>query len=250
MKRVALILSAPGGYDKRTERLEGIVNDADNWKNFLSLNIGGAWEEDENEIIVINDPTPEDIDELRFFVEINEYDFVFLAFSGHGVYDKATKGNVYFINNEIIPERKFLLNTNRQLTVFDACRVPVDDIFGLECFSEEGANIFKSFSRLDERIIRQQYKKAYNDSILKLPIHMEERLYSCSKEESAADIGTGGLFTVNLINAVKTISYLQNGIITTNKAFAKAKEDTINAIRGQNPECILSRSPFPIGVSL
>lgn len=250
MKRIAIILSAPGGYDKRTERLEGIVNDVDNWKNFLSSNIGGAWEEDEDEIIVINDPTLDDIMNLRNLVKINNYDFVFLAFSGHGAYDKTTKRNGYFINNKIIPEGYFLLDANRQLTIFDACRVPEDNIFGLECFSEEGVDIIKSLARLNEKEIRQLYKKAYNNSILKLPIHMEERLYSCSIGETAGDIGTGGLFTVNLINAVRTISGVQDGIITTNKAFSKAKEDTINDRRGQNPMCILSRTPFPIGISI
>ncbi|MDR2597223.1 MAG: caspase family protein [Treponema sp.] len=248
MKRIAIIISAPGGYDRRTERFEGIENDVDNWKNFLSSNIGGAWEEDEEEIIVINDPTPDDIRCLHILVQTEGYDFIFLTFSGHGGHDNTTKRNAYYINNKVIPENDLIFNCKRQLTVFDACRESVDNIF-LECFSEESTTMIKSSALLRETNIRQKYKKAYNDAILRLP-NMEERLYSCSIGETAADIGTGGLFTLNLINAVKTISNSQTGIITTNRAFMKAKEDTINTRRLQNPRCTLSRTPFPIGISL
>jgi hypothetical protein len=144
MKRIAVIISAPGGYDYRTDRLEGIVNDVDNWKNFLSSNIGGAWEENENEIIVIEDPTPEDINELNTFFYNNDFDFLFLAFSGHGGYDEMTQENAYFINNIVIPENNFLFNVDRQLTIFDACRVSEENIFGLKCFSAGDAHIIKS----------------------------------------------------------------------------------------------------------
>jgi hypothetical protein len=249
MKRIAIILSAPGGYDDRTDRLEGIVNDIDNWKNFLSSNIGGAWEESENEIIVIEDPTPEDINDIDTFFYNNDFDFLFLTFSGHGGYDEMTQKNAYYINNIVIPENNFLFNVDRQLTIFDACRVSEENIFGLKCFSAGDTHIIKSSVQLREKDLRKQYKKMYNDAILRLP-QMEERLYSCSIDETAGDVGYGGLFTLKLMNAVKFISRSKKGIITTNQAFTIAKKETINARRGQNPQCLLSRTPFPIGISL
>jgi len=249
MNRIAIIISAPGGYDHRTKRLEGIVNDSENWRNYLSSNLGGAWEESENEILFVNDPTPEDFKNLHVFVKNNNYDFVFLAFSGHGGYDKTTERNAYFINNKIIPENYFLFETDKQLTIFDACRIPEENIFGLECFSEEDVDLIKSFSRLREKEVRALCKKKYNDAILKLP-PMEERLYSCSIGETAGDIYNGGLFTLQLMDAVKIISYSQKGIITTSQAFTLAKRKTINTRRKQNPDCLLSRTPFPIGICL
>jgi hypothetical protein len=246
MKRLAIIISAPGGYDRRTERLAGIECDVKNWKNFFSSNIGGAWEEEEMQ--VISDPTRTDICCLHVFVESHDYDYVVLTFSGHGEYDETTGENVYYINNCLIPESDLLLNVDRQLSIFDACRVPVKDAFGLACFSEESA-LIKSFSNLREQDLRQWCKRAYNDAIMRLPC-LDARMYSCSIGETANDMGTGGLFTLNLINGVKEIASRHSGIIFVNEAFSKAKIDTESMNTKQTPRCMLPRTPFPIGVSL
>ncbi len=242
MNRLAIIISAPGGYDKTTDYLQGIEKDVGNWYNFFSSDIGGAW--DKTEIEVIPDPTINDINNLQNHLKKNTYDFVILAFSGHGEYNDIERTNMYYINNEIIPESKFLFDVKRQLSIFDACRVYNPNLRK----SRSNARHFSNSGQ--EQYSRKKCKELYNNAILELP-SVKGYLYSCSRGEGAIDTDNGGLFTLNLIEAIETISNQKSGIITEYQAFDKAKTYTLEESNNeQNPSYKLQKNArFPIGVS-
>ena len=71
--------------------LSGPENDVANWRKFLTSSLGGAWEDQEIEVLNVSNAA-EIIHCLTNNFE-GKYDYVFFAFFGHGAFDESNVGN-------------------------------------------------------------------------------------------------------------------------------------------------------------
>ena len=116
MIRRALII-----YCDRTHsgNLTGPSHDNENFRNFLTSNIGGDWREDE----IISLPNPTSV-KVRNTINqfLNGADYTFIVFTGHG--GTSTRDNKQYI--ELIdgdyPLYQLKTNAKRQTVIVDACR--------------------------------------------------------------------------------------------------------------------------------
>jgi len=81
MKRKALLIGNSNG-------LAGVKLDISNYTNFLMGDLGGQWYD--SEIVIKMNPTRNDLLATIQNLRVENLDFVFAAFSGHGAFCKST----------------------------------------------------------------------------------------------------------------------------------------------------------------
>lgn len=130
MQRKAILIDSSNAVVGKP--LPGAAQDMKNWQNFLQSDIGGMWNDDEIADIP-SCPTWENVlEEIVKFREIPY--FLFIAFSGHGAFDKNLNKDVVSLNhNQVIPVEeicKAVSNvTKNAVIIIDACREEKDYVF-------------------------------------------------------------------------------------------------------------------------
>lgn len=126
-KRTAILIASPTATTDKvqsTKELRGSFYDIDNWSTFLQRPIGGCW--NRNEIHDLSNSGSQRLFEV--INQLNETDYVFFAYSGHG-YNDGTDDYIFMDNgtkeisvNKIIED---ILRVNPQIKgtlIFDSCR--------------------------------------------------------------------------------------------------------------------------------
>lgn len=238
MRRIALIIGNSGDKNNQGEYLEGVKQDIKNYKEFLLSKIGGQWYDDE--IIVSLDETKAQIQNKIITLNQNRYDFVFILFSGHGSYSDSRQCRKLYVFNESIYEDDLTYLAPRQITILDTCaNIEKDEItLSLEYIYENS----KFASML------KNYRKRYEDAILKCP-EQQIILYSSSINESSSDDSElGGFFAYSLLKVAKNNI---NSELNSKEAYLSAKELVQKKTKNQqNPQCMCIKSgtilPFSI----
>ena len=126
MQRKAILIDSSNAVAGKP--LPGAAQDMENWREFLKSDIGGMWEDDEFADI---SSCPKWDDVLAgintFCVSDGEPYYLFIAFSGHGAYDKYRNADVVSLNHdEVIPVDKLRCAvdaaTKNAVIIIDACR--------------------------------------------------------------------------------------------------------------------------------
>jgi hypothetical protein len=93
MERHAILIESSDV--KGQDDLPGARNDITNWQTYLKSNLGGLWKS--NEITVLRKPKTSSVKTLIY---LNSSSYCFVAFSGHGFYDKKDSITKVCLNDE------------------------------------------------------------------------------------------------------------------------------------------------------
>ncbi|HIP26197.1 MAG TPA: caspase family protein [Flavobacteriaceae bacterium] len=239
MKRKALIIGNSGDKNNPKEYLEGVKKDVHNYNTFLQSNIGGKWYQ--HEIVLSLDENKNQVLKKIEDIKKENNDFIFILFSGHGSYSSWKECRKLYFYDDYIFEDEFINIAKKQLTIFDTCADIENDLILDSAGLESRASLNKYESVKD-------YRKIYENEILKC-LNQQVVLYSSSIAESSNDDSElGGYFTYSLLKVAKKSN--QN-VLSSKEAYFYAKkivqERTNNE---QNPQCkcIKSENILPFSI--
>lgn len=197
VRRKALIIQNPGNT---AEFIRGVLHDVERFYQYLTSNIGGAWEDDEITIMPA-DCNVEDI-ENYFNKTKDETDYYLILFSGHGSYSED-KGPICWLkngdgfNHAWIKER---VSHVPALFLTDSCQ-------GIEKLNEGGSIMRKRFSAVSDSATRHLYRRDYDDQLRQLHTDMFVIGSSVSPGEFASENPKlGGYYIYSLITEATEIS--------------------------------------------
>jgi hypothetical protein len=242
MNRKAILIGSPNGPDPA---LPGVDVDLKDLTTYLQSIKGGAW--DSSEISLLRNPSKK---EVRSMLDTaSHFDYVLITCSGHGDhhvrndFDDTSfcinKAEEIYIS-EINPRNK------RQLIVVDVCRkVVLLKAEESRMFAAHEAAIYK----FDED--RKNARKMFDQAVLSCA---EGRIvvYSCDKNQTAGDPGSGGIFTQSLIKIGESYVKKPSGVMDINDAFqlAKARTYQLNAPQTPTINAGRRRDYYPFAVSV
>jgi hypothetical protein len=191
MNRMALLIA-------NTQGLTGTKKDIINMKSFLRSYFGGAW--DESEIYKpLQNPSKEYLMKVIYLLKSQNYDYIIVLFSGHGGQRRELLIEINE-NGERINETELKGIAKRQLTIFDCCRIVLQ-----ENYSRNDSILSKSSMGDSSVDIRQIIRRKYDERIMKA-IQQQATLYSCSIGQSSYDSNDGAIYLSNLLDAARNIS--------------------------------------------
>lgn len=133
MQRKAILIDSSNAVVGKP--LSGAAQDMENWRNFLKSDIGGMWEDDEFADISSCPKWKDVLAEINMFcVDEGEAYYLFIAFSGHGAYDKYRKADVVSLNHDeviTVDELRSAVDaaTKNAVIIIDACREEREYVF-------------------------------------------------------------------------------------------------------------------------
>lgn len=228
MKRRALLIGNTGG-------LEGIGVDIENTIRFLLSSRGGQWRS--SEITTLMNPPKKLAISALADIRSERPDYTFFLFTGHGSHYGQTE--LYLNDKEKIVESDLNNLGDRQLSIFDCCRVErqlvkaaTESFRGIAMDSMDSTR-----DRYDVRIMRAAKYHA--------------KLYSCSVNEVSYDTPEGAMYLSNLL---RTAAAIQPGFstMTVEEAHAAAREKTIVAAaqKGNKQTPAASQAKLPRDLQL
>ena len=213
MKRKAILIEASNVTGLND--LPGARVDVANWKNFLTSDLGGAWED--SEIITLKKP---DSSTVTQYLNVDADCYCFVAFSGHGS-DGSVVLNDYWVNSGY-PIASLKPKGNKGTLIIDSCRGQAEAMrysFIKAAFANEAGHAvalnahrgrsvqFASAKELSERLLlnragmvikpRQKWEEAVKNS----SVGTVEML-ACSRGQAAGeDPQAGGYYTSLLMQS-------------------------------------------------
>ncbi len=236
MKRIALIIGSAGPPD---EYLPGVNVDVEEYKKFLLSPWGGKWYKDE--IFPLLDKDISDIRDYIQLVRIDEPDFAFVVFTGHGYYDPERKERVFMVGDGELYESELRGLALWEVLIIDTCAGMEEEIYRKKVMVEGLRKI--AAAHID-------YRKIYENAI-KECIPQEIILYASSPGEYSEDTSRGGLFSKTLLEVA--YNNTQFGILSALMAWKLAYEKVRELSGGkQNPDYLVTvkygkKLPFSIG---
>jgi hypothetical protein len=185
MKRRALII-----YCDNTEsgELDGPPFDNENYRSFLTNNIGGRWKD--NEILSLQNPKSALVNRaVREF--LNGSDYTFTIFTGHGFLNADDNNRQYLeVSDCDISILNLRTTAKRQSLIIDACRG----------FHSPSQALLKGFSELYEYFTGDPYST--RQIFEKAVMGAEEGwtvLYAASRNQTALDTDNGAAYLLSLL---------------------------------------------------
>lgn len=240
LTRRAILIGTPNSvYDP----VKGAVADVRNFKRFLCLDYGGAWED--AEIRSLLDPTPSQV--KAALDAALSCDYVFITFSGHGehrVGDRLSETVLFLSKGEEFLARELNPGNDRHLVVVDACR----EVVRLRKGMKLGGIITEAEqAQTDRRRCREMF-----DAAVSAAGEGRVVMHSCSIGQTAGEDETGGVFSRLLVE--DAVSECRNceedGVLYIPNAFESAKASTLRENSPQTPVHYPGRRlrHFPFGV--
>ncbi len=240
--RKAILIGSPNGPDPA---LPGVAVDLRDIATYLQSVKGGAWES--NEITILSNPSKKDV--LTTLSTASIYDYVLITCSGHGEHHVRNdfEDTVFCINkteeiyiSEINPRNK------RHLVIVDVCRKVV--LLKLEEQRMFAAKVAKAYEFAEDR---RRARQLFDQAVMACA---EGRIvvYSCEKNQTAGDDGSGGIFTQSLIKVGASFEKKPSGVMDINDAFQFAKVRTYQLNAPQTPTLNAGRRRdyYPFAVSV
>jgi hypothetical protein len=235
MNRKSLIISA--AYDD--PNIPNVSNDAILWLRFLKSNLGGAWQDEE--IIELEDPTKEEVQEA--IINLKSEDYTFIVFIGHGAEIKSTlpwsETALYLRGDDYITKTDINPGTIRCTLVLDCCRG-----------KETSIGISK---KAGDNLLLEAYNKVIYRSEFVNQLQKSEKglvvIYAASYDEAASDTWS---FSKCLIYALQKWSSEYYGVINQPQAIEIATAILRKHTCQQTPEYNggRRRHHFPIALNL
>lgn len=238
MIRRALIIYC---NDTESGKLKGPPHDNQNFRDYLTSNLGGNWSDEE--IHSLQNPSSVQIaNEINIF--LNGADYTFIIFTGHGFINIDDRKRQYVeLSNGDISISNLRTTAKRQTLIVDACRGFFSPARGL---ARDFGDVFEHFTG------KTSTRKIFDNAVLKA----EEGwtvLYAASKNQTSLDTEEGAAYLLSLLEFAKnwgeTIKI--NKILPINVAHKRAKIylsenfDTIQ-VPSQNAEKRINHFPFAV----
>ena len=253
MNRCAIIIES--SHVANQDDLPGARLDAQNWKNFLGSELGGAWENNEIHLL----PHPE-LEEVQAYLQGYRNDYVFLVFSGHGC---EVGGRIYCClndNDQFVDSKSMtpLIGT----AVFDCCRGKPDSDDGRMVVAAMDSRDFglvnESFainkSQLQKLLRRQAIRNTFLNNICVRGFDNSVRMFACAKGQEADESpAAGGLYTSLLIDGAKENkkSFLpgyRSNVYTTRDAHKYAESRMLTLAPQQTPKYYPDGLAYPFAI--
>lgn len=240
LSRKALIIGAP----EVKPPLPGVIIDVNDIQKFLKSPTGGAWLEAEIEVLM--SPRAAEVEaRLRL---CRGKDYVLVTCSGHGAHWDRNDINstfVYLQEKETMRIRDMNPGNPRFTIIADICReiVPLKLRESFEAMAK--SMVFESAPDWSEA------RRLYDQAIMANP---EGGIvaYSCDINQTAADDGTGGYFTQELLKAPLKLASpsAARRVVDIYDAFQYAKERTLKEHSPQRPVLDAGRRRhfYPFGI--
>ena len=270
MSRKAIIIEASNVRGEQV--LPGAIQDVKNWRDFLTSNLGGAW--DSTDIISLSKPDISLVDEL---LTLHRDKYVLIAFSGHGFEHKSSSWQSQGIPKVLLNDKekdidikKLHPKGTRGSLFVDACRAEVISE-SVSCdFSTRGVtavslenNYYLHLRKTADSLAMSSTSqiatdpgryKAYWLQKLQESNHGIVTMQSCSiNEEAAEDPDAGGLYTTLLIHNAKQWwqqTYSTPLCYSTKDVHEAAKNQIQKRRPQQTPEYSPSNVHFPFAVKI
>lgn len=192
MRRRALIIYCD---DTSSGELPGPQFDNENYRNFLTSNLGGKW--DDREILSLQNPTSSRIKQaIDGFLD--GADYTFTIFTGHGFINTDENHRQYIeVLDGDISILSLKTTAKRQALIVDACRG----------FLSPSESILKSFSEMFESFSGDQYstRELFDRAVMRA----EEGwtiLFAASRNQSALDTANGAAYLLSLLKIAESWS--------------------------------------------
>lgn len=198
----AILISYPGEPDGKNY-CPGVFADIENYKNFLCSPLGGGWHFDKNsddgsEIKIF--PSPKRNILLPYLERLKSYDYITIAFCGHGGYSPLYQQTIIEINkHERILESELRGFGIRENLVLDCCRVLLLDIVtdAMEHFGLRKASAHHR--ELNFVKCRKYYEKSISECRPGCNV-----LYGCNVGESSGESkSSGGYYSSSLFRVAR-----------------------------------------------
>jgi hypothetical protein len=194
MERRALIIFCD---NTESGSLSGPYRDYINFKNFLTSNLGGDWEEDE--ILPLRNPTKREVfDSIINFLD--GADYTFTIFSGHGFMDRPGGKQFVELLDDSISILQLRTSAKRQTLIIDACRG----------FESDHRTEQKTFGDIYEGFAGPTSTRVIFDKAVMAAEQGLTVLYAASENETALDTPSGAAYLLSLLEVA-------NGWSTSNE---------------------------------
>ncbi|MCZ2247171.1 MAG: caspase family protein [Bacteroidia bacterium] len=185
MKRRALIIYCD---DTESGDLTGPPYDNENFRNFLTSNLGGAWAA--NEILSLSNPNASEVSKA-----VNKFmsgaDYTFTLFTGHGFINLENNKRQYLeLADADISSSSLYTNAKRQTLIIDACRG----------FHSPSADLLKGFTEIHEQFIGDPFstRLIFDRTVMRAEEGLTI-LYAASRNQTALDTDYGAAYLLSLL---------------------------------------------------
>jgi len=249
MKRGAIIIANPGEVGTE-DYCKGVLEDVEDYQNFLRAAHGGLWENSEIYMPLIK-PSVSEV--LKAIDSLKKCDYSLIIYSGHGYLSKNDSSTILVLSKgEELDSSRLRNLSNKQTIILDCCRcVAVSPILD-EAIIKTAAVLAK--------LNPQDCQRYYNDRIEKCKDHLLV-LHSCKAGEYSYDSNhRGGCFSNHLLHTANDWVQKKRNDVDISKKYSihsvveafSDSEIKVHAETGnrQHPEIFKPRSApyFPFAV--
>lgn len=247
MNRFALIIEASDV--KGQTALPGAKQDAINWYNFLTSNVGGGWRQDE--IVILNKPSRTLV---TYYLVTHNQDYCFVAYSGHGCELKSSPMQTTGIptvclndTEQQVPLSVLTPQSQYGTLISDSCRGHEILQKTASNFSNRGDSYTLASEDIADIYTSLLHCKKWHQALKQCCLSQSGILtmYSCASGQSAdEDPYAGGVYTSLLINVAKSWygSAQSNTYYTTYDAHQQAAQ----LMKQYAPQQIPEYNKFPL----
>lgn len=224
MLRKALLIGNTGG-------LPGVKQDLKKTRTFLESDVGGNWLP--SEIVELTNPSRDKLLVNLELLKNQSVDFAFVLFSGHGGHVRET---VLELNpdNETISESVLCNLAQRQITIYDCCRVLIEERL-------EKSNMMFLMTAPPAR--NDDLRARYEARVMQA-IPQQVRLYACSVSQYAYDFGKGAVYLGHLLDSARAIE-ANESFKTVERVQEQAYQLTVKTAESkghlQQPDAVLPK---------
>ena len=193
MTRRALIIGGPGDPTVESSYLKGVLVDMLEYKRFFLSPCGGFWRE--TEIRELLRPSVSDV--RQELISLADFDYSFIAFSGHGYFSSQTQSTILSLRKNVdFDSNELRLGGTRRTIVLDCCR----EILPPQLL-EKRAESLQFAAEPDQRQpdaarCRRTFEERVDAASAGLVV-----MHSCSRSEtSGEDEQIGGYYTSSLLS--------------------------------------------------
>lgn len=224
VKRKALLIGYDASDDHNASKLNGVPIDLINYKSYLQSYKGGAWEN--NEIEMLLNPKYDELINVILKIKLAQTDVVFCVFSGHGEFSEFDKCRRVQINKDKTILEKELWNiAPKQILILDSC----SGISSNKKNISESSESFLGFMTTDS--LKNLYRNRYESECFLCEPQLL-RFYAAIPGQYANDTDYGGEYSKTLINVLE-----DSNNISIVDAHNKARDVVITETNGkQTPD--------------
>jgi hypothetical protein len=245
--RRALMISNPGEQGAQNY-CKGVFVDIQNYKNYFTSALGGAWLA--SEIVTLDRPSGKQVDDE--ITKMSAYDYTTILFSGHGYYSQRSMSTILELRKDVeYDEMRLRTAATKRTIILDCCRKVYPETIYEQIALRAMAKVAKRAPSLEQcrRYFDLAIQRCSNDIIVG---------HSCSINETSGESETyGGYYASSLLIAAK--NWYEQGTFDPKHYYPYSVVEAHNSavplvgrLRGgtQNPKIDKSRSEpyFPFAI--